>query len=113
MVDGEFAPVAFTDAKMVNGQFVITFPEDKIQNAGGISDNETRLTNNIFMNLKLKLNNLENQKKMLRTLSYKKTLERGYSVIRSKDKVISSITNLDEECDLSIEFKDGKYILRK
>ena len=48
MVDGEFAPVAFTDAKMVNGQFVITFPEDKIQNAGGISDNETRLTNNIF-----------------------------------------------------------------
>lgn len=71
------------------------------------------LTNNIFMNLKLKLNNLENQKKMLRTLSYKKTLERGYSVIRSKDKVISSITNLDEECDLSIEFKDGKYILRK
>ena len=71
------------------------------------------LTNNIFMNLKLKLNNLENQKKMLRTLSYKKTLERGYSVIRSKDKVISSITNLDEECDLSVEFKDGKYILRK
>ena len=71
------------------------------------------LTNNIFMNLKLKLNNLENQRKMLRTLSYKKTLERGYSVIRSKDKVISSITNLDEECDLSIEFKDGKYILRK
>ena len=71
------------------------------------------LTNNIFMNLKLKLNNLENQKKMLRTLSYKKTLERGYSVIRSKDKVISSISNLDEECDLSVEFKDGKYILRK
>ena len=49
MVNGEFAPVAFTDAKMVNGQFVITFPEDKIQNAGGISDNETRLTNNIFI----------------------------------------------------------------
>ena len=71
------------------------------------------LTNNIFLNLKLKLNNLENQKKMLRTLSYKKTLERGYSVIRSKDKVISSISNLDEECDLSVEFKDGKYILRK
>ena len=57
------------------------------------------LTNNIFLNLKLKLNNLENQKKMLRTLSYKKTLERGYSVIRSKDKVISSISNLDEKCD--------------
>lgn len=71
------------------------------------------LTNNISMNLKLKLNNLENQKKMLRTLSYKKTLERGYSVIRSKDKVISSISNLDEECDLIVEFKDGKYILRK
>ena len=49
LVNGEFAPVAFTDAKMVNGQFVITFPEDKIQNAGGISDNETRLTNNIFI----------------------------------------------------------------
>ena len=34
---------------MVNGQFVITFPEDKIQNPAGISDNETRLTNNIFI----------------------------------------------------------------
>ena len=49
MVDGEYTPVAFTDAKMVNGQFVITFPEDKIQNPAGISDNETRLTNNIFI----------------------------------------------------------------
>ena len=49
MVDGEFVPVEFTDAKMVNGQFIITFPENKIQNAGGISDNETRLTNNIFI----------------------------------------------------------------
>ena len=60
-----------------------------------------------------KLNNLEYQKKMLNTLSYKKTLERGYSVIRSKDKIISSISNLDEEHDLTVEFKDGKYILRK
>ena len=49
LVDGEYTPVAFTDAKMVNGQFVITFPEDKIQNPAGISDNETRLTNNIFI----------------------------------------------------------------
>ena len=49
LVDGEFQPVAFTDAKMVNGQFIITFPENKIHNAGGISDNETRLTNNIFI----------------------------------------------------------------
>ena len=71
------------------------------------------LTNIIFRNLKLKLNNLEYQKKMLSTLSYKKTLERGYSVIRSKDKIISSISNLDEEHDLTVEFKDGKYILRK
>ena len=71
------------------------------------------LTNIIFRNLKLKLNNLEYQKKMLSTLSYKKTLERGYSVIRSKDKIISSISNLDEEHDLTVEFKDGRYILRK
>jgi len=48
MVDGSFVPVSYTDAKMINGQFSITFTEDKIYNAGG-SDNETRLTNNIFI----------------------------------------------------------------
>ncbi len=48
LVEGEFVPVAFTDARMVNGEFVITFPENKIHNAGS-SVNETRSTNNIFI----------------------------------------------------------------
>lgn len=98
----------------VKAQLNISRLSEKNRNAEIRLDKADKtLTNNISMNLKLKLNNLENQKKMLRTLSYKKTLERGYSVIRSKDKVISSISNLDEECDLIVEFKDGKYILRK
>ena len=48
MVDGEFLPIEFTDARMINGQFVITFDEDKIYNPGG-SVNETRETTNIFI----------------------------------------------------------------
>ena len=35
MVDGEFLPVEFSDARMIDGQFVITFYEDKIYNPGG------------------------------------------------------------------------------
>ena len=48
MVDGEFLPVEFLDARMIDGQFVITFDEDKIYNPGG-SVNETRETTNIFV----------------------------------------------------------------
>jgi type IV pilus assembly protein PilY1 len=48
MVDGEFLPVEFSDARMIDGQFVITFDEDKIYNPGG-SVNETRETTNIFV----------------------------------------------------------------
>ena len=48
LVGGEFVPIEFNDARMVNGEFVITFSEDKIHNPGG-SANETRESNNIFI----------------------------------------------------------------
>ena len=48
LVGGEFVPIEFTDARMVDGEFVITFPENKIHNPGG-SVNETRESNNIFI----------------------------------------------------------------
>ena len=48
MVGGEFLPVTFSEARMVNGELVITFNEDKIFNKGG-STNEERATNNIFV----------------------------------------------------------------
>ena len=48
MVGGEFSPVTFSDARMLNGELVITFNEDKIFNIGQ-SSNEERTTNNIFV----------------------------------------------------------------
>ena len=48
MVGGEFSPVTFSDARMLNGELVITFNEDKIFNTGQ-SSNEERTTNNIFV----------------------------------------------------------------
>ena len=48
MVGGEFSPVTFSDARMLNGELVITFNEEKIFNIGQ-SSNEERVTNNIFV----------------------------------------------------------------
>ena len=48
MVGGEFLPVTFSDARMLNGELVITFNEEKIFNIGQ-SSNEERVTNNIFV----------------------------------------------------------------
>ena len=48
MVGGEFSPVTFSDARMLNGELVITFNEDKIFNTGQ-SSNEERTTDNIFV----------------------------------------------------------------
>ena len=48
MVGGEFLPVTFSDARMLNGELVITFNEEKIFNIGQ-SSNEERITNNIFV----------------------------------------------------------------
>ena len=45
---GEFEPVTFTEARMVNGSLVITFEEPLTYNPGG-SVNETRQTDNFFI----------------------------------------------------------------
>ena len=45
---GEFEPVTFTEARMVNGSLVITFEEPLTYNPGG-SVFETRQTDNFFI----------------------------------------------------------------
>ena len=48
MVDGEYFPISFSDARMRGGDLVITFDETKIVNHGG-SLNEMRNTDDIFI----------------------------------------------------------------
>ena len=48
MVNGEYVPISFTEAKMRGGNLVITFDNTKIVNQGG-SLNETRATDDIFI----------------------------------------------------------------
>ena len=48
---------------------------------------------------------------LLNNLSYRTTLERGYSVVWIDEKIISSKFNIKKEKDMVIEFKDGKYLL--
>ena len=48
MVDGEYMPISFSDARMRGGDLVITFDETKIVNQGG-SLNEMRNTDDIFI----------------------------------------------------------------
>ena len=55
-----------------------------------------------------RLNYLE---QLLKTLSYHKTLERGYAVVWSEERIVSSLSEAKKEKHLTIEFKDGKHLL--
>ena len=47
------------------------------------------------------------------TLGYRQTLDRGYAVIRSNDKVITDIAKALPLTDLVIEFRDGDLSVKK
>jgi exodeoxyribonuclease VII large subunit len=47
--------------------------------------------------------------RLLDTLSYRKTLERGYAVVRSGDRVITSSEQAKAATRLEIEFADGRF----
>ncbi|PRY94013.1 exodeoxyribonuclease VII large subunit [Donghicola tyrosinivorans] len=47
--------------------------------------------------------------RLLDTLSYRKTLERGYAVVRSGDEVITSTEQAKAATCLEIEFADGRF----
>ena len=51
--------------------------------------------------------------RLLESVSYKKVLSRGYSVIRDKDeKIVSTKSQLKNRSDLTIEWSDGKVRVR-
>ena len=49
LIDGEFVPVPFSSARMINGRFEITFADAKTYNPGGGSTVEPANTNNFFI----------------------------------------------------------------
>lgn len=59
---------------------------------------------------KLKINE---KKKLLDSLSYKKVLRRGFSVVRKKNKIIKDSTGIDKGDIVSIEFSDNKIDAKK
>lgn len=61
--------------------------------------------------LQEKSKRLQYKSQLLNNLSYRTTLERGYSVVWIDEKIISSKFNIKKEKDMVIEFKDGKYLL--
>ena len=56
---------------------------------------------------------LQSIDRLRETLGYRQTLDRGYSVIRSNDKVITDKAKALPLTDLVIEFRDGDLPVKK
>ena len=63
-----------------------------------------------FKELELKLQSID---RLRETLGYRQTLDRGYTVIRSGDSIITNKTKALRLTDLDIEFRDGKLSVTK
>ena len=55
-----------------------------------------------------RLANLNNLDRLRETLGYKETLNRGYSVIRADGSVVTSVSEVIDNVELEVEFKDGR-----
>ena len=75
----------------------------------------------LTLNLSKQVSNLLNAKKQflnssskhLDILSYKETLRRGFAVVKSKDKIIKSATQVSVRDDLSVEFFNDEMRVKK
>ena len=56
---------------------------------------------------------MKEKKKLLDSLSYKRVLRRGFSVVRKKNKIIKDSTGIDKGDIVSIEFSDNKIDAKK
>ena len=65
------------------------------------------LNNNIINNIRISNNKYDNLINKLEALNPLLTLKRGYSIVKSEDKVISSIKNLKKDNIINIELEDG------
>lgn len=52
---------------------------------------------------------LESNARLLQTLGYTSTLERGYAVVRSGETVVTSKADAEKATHLEIQFADGVY----
>ena len=85
-------------------------PLEKIQNLSqmidGLQNNLDYAWNNI---LQKKYNQLQNAVVKLESISPTKTLERGWAIISSHNKSISSITKLTLGSNINVKLKDGSF----
>jgi exodeoxyribonuclease VII large subunit len=81
------------------------FLDDNLQRLDNIS---MRLENIFPKVLQEKQQKLHFMAKLLESYNYKKVLERGFVVVRNKDKIVSSAANVDGGDRLELEFHDGK-----
>lgn len=56
---------------------------------------------------------LESLLRILNSLSFKETLKRGFSVVSQNGNILKSVKDIDEFSEFSIEFYDGKKIIKK
>ena len=66
-----------------------------------------RTNKNMTVLYNLKKHNLDNIVSKLTVLNPLSTISRGYSITRYKDKVISSINDIEKDSNISIELRDG------
>ena len=67
----------------------------------------------LWNNFSKKSEDLLSVSRLLESVSYKKVLSRGYSVIRDKDeKIVSAKSQLKSKSSLTIEWSDGKVTVR-
>lgn len=64
--------------------------------------------NNPELLYKFKKQNLDNVISKLEVLNPLNTLKRGYSIVRSKDKVITSVKDINVASDIALTFQDGE-----
>ena len=85
-----------------------------------VSNTKKRLTlldemalKHLWNNFSKKSEDLLSVSRLLESVSYKKVLSRGYSVIRDKDeKIVSAKSQLKSKSALTIEWSDGKATVR-
>ena len=57
--------------------------------------------------------NFNSKKKELSLISHRKTLKRGFALVKTKDKIVSDATKISNEEELEIEFFKNKINVRK
>ena len=75
---------------------------------------DPRFVSHLWNNFRKKSENFMATSRLLESVSYKKVLSRGYSVIRDEDeKIVSTKSQLKSKSALTIEWADGKVRVRE